>query len=72
MKKEVWYLSGFYCALLGVLGILALIVFGFLVWKFHLAPNFFWILLACGFGIVAVGAGYCLACNCRRLGGEDD
>ncbi len=68
MKKEVFYLSGFYCALFGVLGILALIFFGFLVWEFHLAKNFFWVLLGCGFGVALVAAGYCFACNCKRLG----
>ena len=68
MKKEVVCLFGFYCALIGALGILALIFFGFLVWEFRLSPHFFWVLLGSGFGVAAVVAGYCLACNCKRLG----
>lgn len=68
MKKEIVCLCGFYCALVGALGILALIFFGFLVWHFRLSSYFFWALLGSGFGVAAVVAGYCLACNCKRLG----
>ena len=70
MKKEVMCLFGFYCALIGALGILALVLFGFLVWEFRLSPNAFWIMLGSGFGVAVVVAGYCLACNCKKLGGK--
>lgn len=70
MKKEMIYLTGFYCILLGMLGVLALIFFGFLVWEFRMSPNFFWILLGSGFGVAAVVAGICLKCDCKnKLGG---
>ncbi len=68
MKKQVLYMFTFYCALIGALGIVALVFFGFLVWKFRLSPHAFWIMLGSGFGVAAVVAGYCLACNCRNLG----
>jgi len=68
MKKQVLCMFTFYCALIGALCIIALVFFGFLVWEFRLSPHAFWIMLGSGFGVAAVVAGYCLACNCRSLG----
>ncbi len=70
MKKEIICLTGFYCAVLGMLGILALVVAGFLVWELHLTQQFFWALLGGGFVVAFVVAAYCFACDCRKLGKE--
>jgi len=67
MKREIFCLAGFYCGLIGFLGIMALIFFGFLVYRLHLLQHLFWVMLLSGC-LVAVGlAAYCLACDCKKL-----
>jgi hypothetical protein len=69
MKRNL-FIAGYYCVLLGILGILAIILFGFLSCCLHLDERYFYIALASGLILSLISAACCMRRRCQAINRE--
>lgn len=65
--KNLLVNAGFHCIVLGMAGVLALILLGFLSCCLGLSEKIFYVVLALGLVIAIALSAFCMKCNCSSL-----